>query len=178
MGKCRLPDKVQLFAGLLYSDDSVCRHAVKSLERVFGRTDFTSEEMPFNHTDYYHDEFGPTLIRKFVSFKRLFNLDNLFRAKLRTNTIETRMAKTGKRRINIDPGYLNLSKVVLFTTKDFSHRLYLGNGIYAESTLFYREGMYNPWPWTYPDYKSLDYARLFESIRQLYRIKVVSPGSV
>ena len=80
-----------------------------------------------------------------------------------------RYAAKGKRSVNIDPGYLDLAKVVLFSTKDYSHRIYLDKGIYAEVTLFYKDNRFNPWPWTYPDYRTSEYLGIFKSIREIYK---------
>jgi hypothetical protein len=74
----------------------------------------------------------------------------------------------GRRRVDVDPGYLTRTKLVLATTKDYAHRVYLGRGIYAEVTLSYRQGAFHPWPWTYPDYASPEYAPQLEAMRRLY----------
>jgi hypothetical protein len=58
--------------------------------------------------------------------------------------------------------------MVLATTKDYSHRIYLGQGIYAEVTLRYRRGAFHPWEWTYPDYGSPRYLEIFAHIRDIY----------
>ena len=79
---------------------------------------------------------------------------------------------TGKRRINIDPGFLSLGKLILATTKDQCHRVYLGKGIFAEVTLFYKQKTFNPWPWTYPDYQSREYLEIFNSIRGIYQEQI------
>ena len=75
----------------------------------------------------------------------------------------------GKRRVNIDPGYISQSKLVLATTKDHSHRIYLGQGIFAEVTLRYYKGTFRAWEWTYPDYASPPYIAIFNHIRKLYK---------
>ena len=78
------------------------------------------------------------------------------------------MAKGISRIINIDPGYLDLSKLILASTKDYKHRIYLTKGIYAEVTLFYQDKTFCPWEWTYPDYKTGEYIEIFNRIRQIY----------
>ncbi len=139
------------------------------LEKKFGSVDYESESLAFDNTDYYSQELGENLKRKFLSFERLMDLKNAYRIKLWTNAIEGKFLKSGKRRVNIDPGYLDLSKLVLFSTKDYSHRVYLGKGIFAEVTLFYKDKTFNPWPWTYPDYKTKDYIDIFNAIREKYK---------
>ena len=88
--------------------------------------------------------------------------------KLRTNELEKGWTAEGRRKVNLDSGYVSLPKLVLATTKNYDHRIYLGKGIYAEVTLHYRNGGFRPWPWTYPDYASAQYCELFAQIRRLY----------
>ena len=169
MGATRRPDKVKLIVGLLFVDIEKY-HAVKNrLARLFGEIDFESGPMDFNYTSYYTEEMGPGIKRVFVSFKRLLDLKNICAVKIKTNRIEKEYSKSGRRTINIDPGYLDLAKLVLFSTKDYTHRIYLDRDIYAEVTLYYKDNSFNTWPWTYPDYKSAEYMRIFGSIRKLYK---------
>lgn len=166
MGKIRKAGRVKLVAGLLFSDNEVFVKARNLLEKKFGRIDFESQEIEFTHTDYYTKEMGGNLKRKFLSFKRLLGADNLHRIKIATNTIEKKFLKLGKRNVNIDPGCLELSKLVLFSTKDYSHRIYINKGIFGEVTLFFKDGSYRPWEWTYPDYKTKIYIDIFNNIRE------------
>ena len=173
MGTTRSPHKVKLFAGLLVSDEELIPKAGKALTKIFGPNDYKSAVFDFNQTEYYKDEMGPGLKRIFLGFERLRDLKNIYSVKSAANSIEKIFAVRGKRKVNIDPGYLDLSKVVLFSTKDYSHRVYLDKGIFAEVTLFYRDGRYNAWPWTYPDYKSEAYAEIFESLRNIYKKRLL-----
>lgn len=171
MGRSKQPEKVKLIIGLLFTDTGIFCKAKKALEKRFGAVDFESNLLDFIHTDYYKDEMGGKLKRKFLSFKRKLDPKDIYKAKVITNSIEKNFLRFDKRLINIDPGYLNLGKLVLLSTKDYSHRIYLNGGIYAEVTLFYKDGAFQPWPWTYPDYKSEAYRAIFNSIRQLYKEK-------
>jgi hypothetical protein len=74
----------------------------------------------------------------------------------------------------LDPGYVTLAKMVLATTKDFAHRLYLGDGIYAESTLRFRKKQFEPWEWTYPDYRTDEYREFFGRVRECYKDKLAT----
>jgi len=161
--------RVKLIAGLLYSDPEIFMEARRALSRLFGKIDFESGEMDFTHTDYYEEEMGASLNRKFLSFDRLLGPESIYRVKIGTNALERRFSRHGRRRVNIDPGYLDLSKVVLFSTKDYSHRIHLAKGIFAEVTLFYKNKRYNAWPWTYPDYASEGYINIFNAIRDIYK---------
>jgi len=169
MGQIKRPHKVKLVTGLLSNDIEALERVKKILQRIFGRIDFESALLDFSHTDYYKEELGDNLKRKFLSFERPRDPGAIYKVKIRTNLIEKRFLRGGKRTINIDPGYLDLSKLVLFSTKDYSHRIYLNKGIFAENTLFYKDKSYNPWPWTYPDYKTAEYIDMFNSIRQTHK---------
>lgn len=170
MGSIRLPGKVKLIVGLLSNKAGLLKTIGCDLEKAFkNKVDYGSELLDFLHTDYYKEEFGPALKRKFLSFKNPVALKNIYRVKIETDAIERMFSENGKRTINIDPGYLDLSKLVLFSTKDYSHRIYLDGGIFAEVTLFFKDNTFNPWDWTYPDYKSRPYIEIFNRIRQIYK---------
>ncbi|MCX5678193.1 MAG: DUF4416 family protein [Candidatus Omnitrophica bacterium] len=168
MGTTEYPHKVKLIVGLLSNNAEAVKRAEAMLIGVFGRTDLESAILDFTHSDYYTKEMGSGLKRKFLSFQKLFDLKDIYKAKLKTNILERKLLKSGKRSVNIDPGYLDLAKLVLFSTKDYTHRIYLNRGIFAEVTLFYKDKSFNAWPWTYPDYKSEAYIDIFNSIRELY----------
>lgn len=168
MGAIKHPHRVKLIVGLIYQDDAWAEEALKRLVRRFGTTDYTSQALAFDYTDYYAQEFGTRLQRKFVSFKKLIPPEKLAAIKNTTNAIESALSHKGKRRVNIDPGYLDLAKVILATTKDFAHRVYLGKGVYAENTLVFRNKCFTHYEWTYPDYRTPHYLRIFHAIRELY----------
>jgi len=162
------PQKVKLFFGFISKDEDLFLEIERILSKKFGPIDFTSKIIPFDYTGYYHDELGDGLKRKFISVKRLIAPEKLADIKLLTNKIENKFSFHKKRRINIDPGYVSGGKLVLATTKDYGHRVYLGKGIFAEVTLFYQDGTFNPWPWTYPDYKTKDYIEIFNHLFKTY----------
>ncbi|HTZ11634.1 MAG TPA: DUF4416 family protein [Candidatus Margulisiibacteriota bacterium] len=172
MGKIKKPSPVKLIVGLIFKYEEAFSCARKSLIRSFGSIDFESEALPFNQTDYYQEELGDNLTRKFLSFKKLVSPEVLSKIKVETNKIEERLSRGGLRQVNLDPGYLAFSKLVLASTKDYAHRIYLGRGIYAEITLDYRNKTYRAREWTYPDYKSQDYLSIFNRIRQIYSRQV------
>jgi hypothetical protein len=156
---------------MLAGDASLFGAAEKGLVPRFGKIDVFSDIIPFAFTNYYADEMGPNLHRKFIAFENLINPKELAPAKLFTNELEAEMSErlgSKRRLVNLDPGYITLSKLVLATTKDYSHRIYLGDGIFAEVTLHYANKRFNPWPWTYPDYKTEAYLRFFEAVRARY----------
>lgn len=170
MGIPRSAKPVKLICGLLAGDDDLLRRARHLLIRSYGPVDVESEIWPFTYTNYYTDEMGPNLRRKFLAFEQLIRPDHLAEIKRSTNNIETEIAEQTAaldilRPLNLDPGYVDLGKLVLASTKDHAHRVYLGQGIYAEVTLAYVRGAWTPWPWTYPDYKSPEYAEYFVRVR-------------
>ena len=159
---------VKLIIGLIYRDSRQYLAVKPILLRAFGNIDFESAELPFNYTDYYKKEFGPNLTRRFISFSRLISPATLAAIKVRTIKIERKKNLQGKRAINIDPGYIDMAKLVLASTKDFCHRIYLDRGIFAEITLVYKKTSFTFWDWTYPDYRTPEYITIFNSIRQTY----------
>jgi hypothetical protein len=172
MGTAREPQPVKLIASLLTGEPRLFARVREALVATWGAIDLQSEILPFDHTDYYAVEFGPALQRQIVAFERLISPAELPAAKLLANGLEQSLAAEGRRRINIDPGYVSLGKLVLATTKDHAHRLYLGQGVYGEVTLAYQQGHFRPWPWTYPDYGSEEYCALFGRIRQRYKAQL------
>jgi hypothetical protein len=168
MGTAKQPQAVKLVASLFAGRRPLLDAARARLEETFGPVDYQSEWLPFDHTDYYATEFGPDLGRFIVAFERLVNPGDLAAIKRQTNALEAGWLAGSCRQVNIDPGYVSLSKLVLASTKDHAHRLYLAEGIYGEVTLTFRQGAFRPWPWTYPDYASPRYCALFAEIRELY----------
>lgn len=166
MGIISKTDKVKLFTGLFSGEPALFPEVKIRLEKFFGPLDFESDIIDFSHTDYYREEFGDNLKRKFYGFSRTLGPDKIYKIKQISNRIEKKFLDgSGKRRVNIDPGYITLSKVVLLTTKDYVHRLYLAGGIYGEITLYYKNKTFNPWPWTYPDYSTKEYVDIFNVMR-------------
>ena len=176
MGAAHEAERVKLIASILAGDPTWLVQARARLSQAFGPTDWESELLPFDHTDYYTPEFGPGLQRQIVAFRHLVAPADLPRIKRQTNELEWSLAGEAGRRVNIDPGYVSLGKLVLASTKDHAHRLYLGQGTYGEVTLTYQRGRFRPWPWTYPDYASERYCALFTGIRERYKAQLREGG--
>ncbi|MEQ8190139.1 MAG: DUF4416 family protein [Candidatus Eremiobacterota bacterium] len=169
MGKIRPPKKVKLFCGMISSDESLFNTVIEELSVKFGPVDCKSSVMPFTQTDYYKEEMGENLKKFFVSFTLLIDSIFLVDVKIFTQEIEEKYSLNGKRRINLDPGYLSEAKMVLATTKDHQHRIYMGKGIYGEVTLKFKNKTYEPWEWTYNDYKKEEYIEYFIELRNILR---------
>jgi len=171
MGEPALPKGVPLICGIIAVDEDVLAGAKGTLADAFGPIGFESEIFPFDSTGYYREEMGSQLLRQFVCFKEFIDPASLADFKNRTNSFEKSFAARGEdpaaRRVNIDPGYVTPAKLVLATTKDYSHRIYLRDGVYAEVTLgFAKEGRRN-FPWTYPDYASGHYDAFLLAVREI-----------
>lgn len=172
MGSIRPLEKAILFAGCLFSDQRAHEEALPGLKEHFGAILYSSPVFPWNHSSYYTKELGSPLLRQFVFFDPLIDTSLLADAKLFTNDIEAHFSRDGRRRINIDPGYLTLAKIVLASTKNYSHRIYLGKGIYGELTLYFMNGRFSPLPFTYHDYQEKECMDIFYHARERLMIKL------
>lgn len=169
MGRIKKKGAVKLIFGFIFGEEKAYFLAKNILEKKFGRIDFESPSLDFKHTNYYEGELGKNLKRKFLSFKNLIKPDSISKIRHFTQKLEKKLSLNRKRMINIDPAYLDLSKLVLSTTKDYRHRVYLRDGIYAEVTLYYERESFRPFDWTYPDYRTSEYIEIFNTIRQIYK---------
>ena len=163
------PETARLIVGMLSSFPELFDAASSIIAERHGDVDLTSEILPFDFTDYYTPQMGTALQRKFISFRPPYDPVKLVETKLWTNALEKRLAKSNTsvpRPINLDPGYLTLSKLVLASTKDHAHRLYLHSGIYAEITLTYVNKQFRPMPWAYADYRTEKYLDFFYAVRE------------
>lgn len=185
MSKPKEPALVKLIISLITPDNGIVnvkgiiKPVLKKMEDRFGSIDILSKRLDFSHTDYYEDEMGKGLFRKIVSFEKLIKPDSLSDIKLFTNGVEDKYLKEdGKRIINIDPGYISLEKMVLASCKNFSHRIYLKKGVYADLTLIYRTGGFQPLEWTFPDYAEDSMRKLLKEIRQRYAYQLQNMVSI
>jgi hypothetical protein len=173
MGKPVNPKPALLFTGILYSDESYLSKAKESLLSIFGDVLLETPSVSWDYSEYYKEEIGWPIKRIFIFFKNLINPGDIVNIKLRTNEIEASLAISGKRNVNIDPGYLTLANVVLATTKGYSHRIYLGKGIYGEISLLYKEKdrTFIPHIFTYADYLDKNCIDMFIKAREFLNLK-------
>jgi hypothetical protein len=175
MASIRRPTPVKLFLGVISGFEPVMSEAVALFSQRFGVVDVTAGPMEFNSTAYYKKVMGSGLKRWFAGFGELIDPARLAEAKLLTQEIEAELTRRhGEhlgvlRPINLDPGYMVSSKIILASVKDFSHRVYLGQGIYGEVTLQYHAGAFSTLPWTYPDFGSAPYQEFLLRLRKVYR---------
>ena len=193
MGPISPPHPVKLFCGVLTRFEELFPDIRLALENSFGTVEAESDTLKFDFTAYYEKTMGTGLLRKFYAFHDLVTPDRIVETKVRTNEIEEEFARRHAcgpaaraalawpslgcaRPINLDPGYLTLSKLTLASTKDYAHRIYLRDGIYVEVTLKFQNGRFLPWPWTYPDYQTPEYHKFFLLVRESYaeQLRVLS----
>ena len=171
MGKIKKPLPVKLIMGMISPNVEVLDQVTQILVGKFGPVDLKSNVFNFDKTDYYEEEIGRNLKRQFLSFCELIKAREIVEIKLFTNTVEEKFSLSRdepSRLINLDPGYLDCTKLVLASTKDSPNRIYLRDMIYAEIILYFSQGTFKFRPWTFPDYKTREYIETFNQIRKLY----------
>jgi len=166
------PKPVKFFVAALFSDPKRLDQACALLEKQFGATDLISVDFSFDVTDYYHTEMGRPIWRRLLAFQPLRLPDDLAPSKIRTNQIEIDLADEGRRRVNLDVGYVDFDKVVLASAKYGIHKIYLAQGIYADLALHYEKGRLLPYPWAFPDFRSELYHPFFLNLRTLYKAQI------
>lgn len=160
-----------LFVGALYQAQEHYDRAKELLTSLFGDALLETPELAWDYTSHYSEELGDSIKRRFLFFDSLISQEELPEIKIKTMEIETALSGGGKRRVNLDPGYVTEAKVVLATKKDYSHRLAIGRGVFAEVTLTYSVNRFVPHPYTYKDYSD-EYIALFDSARKFLRKKL------
>ena len=162
------PKPAKLIIGILAKEKKIIDPVASALLSQFGQIDLVSAWMDFKYTRYYESEMGYPLARRMFAFKQLIEQSELASIKNATNQIEQTYAPAGKRGANIDPGYLLHERFVLASGKNFSHRIYIGLGIYADLTLIYQKGSFQKLAWTYPDYADQTVLTFLGQVRSKY----------
>ncbi|MDY6951162.1 MAG: DUF4416 family protein [Thermodesulfobacteriota bacterium] len=177
MSKPRPPRPAKLVVGCFTKEKHVFSDVARALAESFGPPDVISPWLAFEQTDYYESEMGAPLFRRLMAFCDLIEQTSLPDVKLLTNDLEKRFARQGKRVANIDPGYLSAERFVLATGKNFTHRIYLRAGIYADLTLVYHKGGFQALEWTYPDYGGGEIIRFLTCVRDRYMAQMRQVGN-
>ncbi|MFA5239291.1 MAG: DUF4416 family protein [Phycisphaerae bacterium] len=169
MWELQTPKPAKLIIAILAADEMCLKAALEAINTNFGNADFLSDVWPFSQTDYYKDEIGENILRQFVSIEKLIDPGTLAQIKHDTNSLEQQLADSLKlalpRPVNLDPGFMEPSKLVLASTKNFSHRIYIGNKMFAEVTLVYEKGAWRHFEYTFPDYRQQCYFDFFNKVR-------------
>lgn len=179
MSELRPVEPVKLFCGVLARSEAMLERAREGLAARIGPVELTSEGIPFDFTDYYAAEMGEGLWRWFVAFAGRGAPGDLPEVKREALALEVELARREgdriRRRVNLDPGYITTGKLVLASTKNAGHRLYLGQGILGEVTCTFSRNGLIPFPWTFPDFRSGRYDPFFLELRR--RLQAESKSS-
>ncbi|MCK5235541.1 MAG: DUF4416 family protein [Deltaproteobacteria bacterium] len=167
---------VKLVTSIISNSDEITEAVIEELKEKYGSFDYISDRLAFDHTDYYGDEMGRELSRYIISFRELIDPGKLAEVKLFTNALEANFSVEGKRSMNIDPGYVTLERLVLASCKNFSHRVYLASGVYAELTLLYKGRSFMALPWSYPEYTREPILTIMNNIRTTYHKEMNGRG--
>lgn len=162
---------VKMICGIIASNERIDQRAEEKLVQRYGVLDLKSPLFSFDFTDYYEKQMGKNLKRKFLSFEKLIEPEKLSAIKLETNRLEEEIREelqASNRIVNLDPGYMTSSALIMATAKDFSHRVPLQNGIYAHLEFLFGKDEVRMLDWTYPDFKSEDYQKYFLAVRRIY----------
>jgi len=165
-----------LVAGVLAAGKEAFDLAIALMVARYGPVRLASEPVPFTWTRYYTAEMGPDLTRGFVAFERPIDPGLLRRIKVETSALELEHAREGRRTFNLDPGTLTLNNLVVASTKEASYRVYLGDGVYAQPMLVFKDKQFRPFEWTYPDYRDPAHLAFFVAVRQDAREREVLGG--
>lgn len=169
MGAIKEPAKVKIIVGILAQDAAAVEAVREPLRQKFGEEDLNLPPFPFTFTNYYKDEIGTAPVRAFFSYETLVDRTEIVDIKLWTNDIELEIAEKngtpGLRPVNLDPGYMTLGQFFLATTKDQRQRVYMQRGIFVEPTLYFQDGHFHSFDWTYRDYQSETYIKYLEQVR-------------
>jgi len=177
MGRAAAFTAEKLVIGVLTSRPERKAEIADALALRWGPADYSGEPFPFTFTSYYDEEMGVPISRFFLSFERLIDPSRLAAIKKETNALEEHWREKGARMVNLDPGFLALSRFTLATTKESAHRIPLADGIFAEITLLWHKGSFQPLPWTYPDFRSERYQSILNAIRARYKTQLdAGPG--
>jgi uncharacterized protein DUF4416 len=176
MGAYKLPAKVKLVVGLLGANPEIIKRSRVLLGERFGAEEEIMPPIPFTWTRYYADELGESPWRVFVTYEDLIDRESLVDIKHFTNALEQELAENRIRKINLDPGYMTLGQFFLATTKDQRHRVYVRDGIFVEPTLYFQEGDFFPFEWTYRDYRSEEYRLYFLAARSKFAYQMRHQG--
>ncbi len=168
MAEPKLPEPVKQVVAVLWSDPTSRDRAVESMVQWWGPIDFTGPDHPFDATDSYRDEMGERLCRRLVAFSDLVPPETLADAKRRCNALEAELADGGRRRVNLDVGYLDHNKLVLASVKPAGQKIHLGSGFYAELVARWKAGRYQPFEWAFPDFMDGRYDPELTTIRERY----------
>ena len=177
MARIRTPERVKPVMAIWMSRCAVPRYGelAEILAETLSPIESKSDWFLPPDTAYYRREMAPDLQKRVVSFRNLMSIDQLPDLKIRSNALEDLWREQGRRTINLDPGYVSAPKFVLASAKDYSHRLYIGSGIFGDLQLSFVQGGFQTLPWTYPDYRDPAIIAFLEQARAAFMQQGGSP---
>ncbi len=165
MSRRAVPAPARLVVSAIYRDERVLEAALPRVSEILGEARFIGRVFPFDHTEHYTAEMGAPLFRRFLEASASVPRDALPDIKIGLGRIEQELSEGEHRTVNLDPGLVTPENFILATGKNFTHRVYLRDGVFAELTLIFGKGEYRSLPWTYPDYASPEIRSLLQGVR-------------
>ncbi len=176
MSKRVKPAPVLRICSCITGEPQLLAKVEEELTSSFGEISLRSEPFPFDLSDYYRAEMGGNLERHWFCFGDLFEAETLLRSRLATGRIEELFSTDGNRRVNIDPGYLDLGKLVLASLKEAPDKIYMGEGVWAHTCLNYRDGRFTAPDHSFPDFRDGRFNEFMLKARDLLK-KILRRGS-
>lgn len=166
--------KAVLVIAFMYNNKEKYENAIKIAIKIFGKINIISDEYDFSHSKYYKNEMGDNLRKRFIAFDKMISRDYIVKVKKITDKIEKINCEKERRTVNIDPAILTLENFVLVTNKNFTHRIYIKDNVFADLTLIYKKDSgYNDLPWTYADYSSEETKKFLNKIRSIFYERLI-----
>ncbi len=172
MAKPQPADPVKLIVAVLWSRADDLERALAGMRQIWGDIDYAGPDHAFDLTNYYEPEMGGGIKRRIVSFTSLVASESIRQAKLACNELEEQLSGGHGRGVNLDIGYLDHNKIVLASAKHAGQKIHLGDGIYADLVGRYRDGRYQPFEWTFPDFRDGRYDVELGEIRKVYLMQL------
>jgi len=162
------PDPVKMLVAVLWANANALQMVLKRMVEIWGNIDFQGQDHLFDMTNYYESEMGRPLFRRLITFQHLVSPGTIVEAKLVCNGLEERCRGSAGRQVNLDSGYLDHNKIVLASVKGLGQKIFVGQGIYVDLVARYRQGRFQPFEWTFPDFKDGRYDNELTKIRGVY----------
>jgi hypothetical protein len=163
------PAPVLRLCSCLTAEPELLSTVESELARNYGEVALKSPAFPFDTSDYYREEMGDGLERHWLCFRELFGAERLPEYRLTTGRIEARLTAAGDRRVNLDPGYLDLGKLVLASLKEAPDKIYMGQGVWAHTCLKFRQGEFTAPDHSFPDFRDGRFDAFMLEARNFYK---------
>jgi hypothetical protein len=171
MARTQKPPSGRVIVSIIYSSLDALAETLRLLERQFGRVQCETMEIPYTG-EQYAEEMGGSLQRRFYSFERQVERDRLPEIKATCHKLEKQFGDMvddyAFRTVNIDPGILTPENLVMSSHREYNHRIYLRDGVFAELTLVYAKGRFVRLPWTQPDFCQGEAIEFFLRVRRSF----------